>query len=81
MGSADLMTRNLDRRIEVLVPITQTDCKKELLDIFKLQLADTVKARIQDAEATNSYVKIQDKNKTPIRSQYAIFDYLKNKHT
>ncbi|HEA29766.1 MAG TPA: polyphosphate kinase 1, partial [Leeuwenhoekiella sp.] len=46
IGSADWMTRNLDRRIEVLVPIYDTDLYKELKDILDLQLRDNRKARI-----------------------------------
>ncbi|HBT08258.1 MAG TPA: polyphosphate kinase 1, partial [Leeuwenhoekiella sp.] len=57
IGSADWMTRNLDRRIEVLTPIYDSDLFAELKDILVLQLADNVKARIQDAEETNAYVK------------------------
>ena len=79
IGSADWMTRNLDRRIEVLTPIYDSDLFAELKDILVLQLADNVKARIQDAEETNAYVK-QKTGDQRIRSQYEIYDYLKLKN-
>ena len=79
MGSADWMTRNLDRRIEVLVPITDADCRKELKEIFDIQLSDNVKARIQNKEENNAFAKAE-KETPKIRSQYAIFDYLKANH-
>lgn len=44
MGSADWMTRNLYHRIEVVVAISNTGIKKELLDYFDIQWADTDKA-------------------------------------
>ncbi|MEM6542415.1 MAG: polyphosphate kinase 1, partial [Bacteroidota bacterium] len=78
MGSADWMTRNLDRRIEVLVPILDRTVFKELKDILRIQLNDNVKARIIDADDSNELVK--QKPGTPqLRSQYAIFDYLQQK--
>ncbi len=40
LGSADLMERNLDRRVEVLVPITSADARAELLDAFETTWAD-----------------------------------------
>ncbi len=79
MGSADWMTRNLDRRIEVLTPIYDADLFKELRAILVIQLADNVKARIQDAEESNTYVK-QKPQERSIRSQYAIYDFLKSKN-
>ena len=41
LGSADLMTRNLDRRVEVLVPVEQARLKQELTAIFDSAFADT----------------------------------------
>ena len=79
MGSADWMTRNLDRRIEVLTPIYDKDLFAELKDILVLQLADNVKARIQDEAESNVYVKQKSGDKR-IRSQYEIYDYLKLKN-
>lgn len=40
LGSADLMTRNLDRRIEVLVPIEQARLRQEIIAVFDSALAD-----------------------------------------
>ncbi len=40
LGSADLMTRNLDRRIEVLVPVEQSRLRQEVVAIFDSALAD-----------------------------------------
>lgn len=40
MGSADLMTRNLDRRVEVLVPVNDPDCRDELQGYLNMNLAD-----------------------------------------
>ena len=78
IGSADWMTRNLDKRIEVLVPILDTGVFKELKDILHLQLADIMKARVLDAADTNAKVPLP-KGTAPIRSQYAIYEYLKSK--
>jgi polyphosphate kinase len=44
IGSADLMPRNLDRRVEALVPVTDPRLKGRLEDILELDLADDVLA-------------------------------------
>ena len=41
LGSADLMTRNLDHRVEVLVPVEQPRLKQELTAVFDSAFADT----------------------------------------
>ncbi|CAM4332891.1 polyphosphate kinase 1 [Zobellia roscoffensis] len=74
IGSADWMTRNLDRRIEVLTPILDSDIFNELNDILELQLNDTVKARVQDVEDSNK--PVDQGEYEPVRSQYAIYEYL-----
>ena len=56
IGSADWMTRNLDHRIEVITPILDNEIKHHLKELLNLQLNDTVKARIIDAEQINHYV-------------------------
>jgi len=44
MGSSDLMTRNLRRRIEVCIDVKDPHCKSQLLDYFEMQWADNTKA-------------------------------------
>jgi len=44
LGSADLMPRNLDHRIEVVMPITDANVRNELESIFKALLADNSQA-------------------------------------
>ncbi|MGR5064262.1 polyphosphate kinase 1 [Photobacterium sp. DNB22_13_2] len=75
ISSADWMTRNIDNRIEVGCPIYDPELKKKIIDILNIQLSDTVKARIIDKEMSNQYVPRGNKRK--IRSQLAIYDYLK----
>lgn len=75
--SGDLMTRNMERRVEVGVPIFDKDIQQELRDIFDIQWNDNVKARLLDKNLTNEISKNEDKQE--IRSQYKIYDYLKEK--
>ena len=42
MGSADMMERNLDRRVEVIVPIENEAIRQELLDAFEITWSDDV---------------------------------------
>ncbi len=77
LTSADLMTRNLDRRIEVGFPILDDEIKKELKDILLIQLRDNTKAREINATNNNSYItKVGGRG---YRSQVDIYQYLKNK--
>lgn len=76
MGSADWMTRNLDHRIEVLTPILEPRLFQQLKHIMDLQFSDTVKARLRTEKGESRYVKSK-KDTTSIRSQYAIYAYLK----
>jgi polyphosphate kinase len=45
IASADLMTRNTQRRVETACPILDEKIRKRILDILKIQLQDNVKAR------------------------------------
>lgn len=75
ISSADLMTRNIESRIEVATPIFDPSIKKKIIDIFDIQFQDTVKARVIDKDMSNQYVARGNRKK--IRSQVAIYDYLK----
>ncbi|MFR2921413.1 MAG: polyphosphate kinase 1 [Proteus mirabilis] len=76
LSSADWMTRNLDYRIEVAVPLLDPQLKQRILDILEIQFNDTVKARYLDKDLTNSYVPRGNKRK--IRAQLAVYEYLKS---
>ncbi|WP_438969028.1 polyphosphate kinase 1 [Nonlabens sp.] len=78
-GSADWMSRNLDRRIEVLTPIYDPDIFEELDTILNIQLKDNVKARRHTPEENNPMVK-RFKNEVSIRSQKEIYNYLTAKN-
>lgn len=54
ISSADLMTRNTDKRVEIATPVLDKDIKKEIFNKLKTMLADNVKAR----ELTNSGVYV-----------------------
>jgi len=45
ISSADWMQRNLDRRVELLVPVEDDACRRQLIGILELYFRDTVKAR------------------------------------
>jgi polyphosphate kinase len=59
LGSADLMPRNLDHRIEVVVPITDAHVRNELESIFKALLADNSQA--WDLQPDGSWKRIVPK--------------------
>lgn len=77
IGSADWMGRNLDNRVEVAVPILDPLLKEEIKQILKIKLSDTVKARRLDNQLENEFVSSEGKKK--VRSQRAIYYYLKRK--
>ncbi len=78
ISSADWMVRNLDHRVEAACPIYDKGIQQELTDILNIQLAENVKGRILDNEQSNIYV-VKEENKPEVRSQEAIYKYLKTK--
>lgn len=76
--SADWMTRNLDRRVEVAIPILDKSIKKSLLEFFEIQWSDNVKSRDLSIFGANNYV-VKKEKESSCRSQVALYDYYKNK--
>ena len=76
ISSADWMARNMDNRIEVGCPIYDEKAKQRIIDIMEIQLRDTTKARLIDAEQKNAYVPRGNRKK--VRSQVEIYQYLKD---
>jgi polyphosphate kinase len=78
MGSADLMTRNIENRVEVTFPVIDTTIKNDIRALFDIQQSDNTKARIIDTYQINDYKP----TKVPsIRSQEEFYNYLKIKHS
>ena len=75
IGSADLMTRNLDYRVEVLCPIFDEDAQRIIQDTLDQQWHDNVRARVLDQNQMNRMVPSK-KKATKIRSQESIHRYL-----
>lgn len=60
ISSADFMTRNTERRIEVAAPVLAESLKKRVYGMFKDMLKDTIKGRIMQPDGT--YVRRKPKN-------------------
>lgn len=76
MGSADWMPRNLDKRVEILFPVEDPVLQEEIHNILDIQLADTKKAHLLMPDGT--YVKVDQRGKTPLNSQMYFCDQVKN---
>ena len=74
--SADWMSRNLDSRSEVAVPIYDKEIRKQLKDIINIQLSGNTKMRILDAHLENKYV-VPKPGERKIRVQDEVYNYLK----
>ena len=74
-GSADLMTRNIDFRVEVLCPLRDPEAQKTVQDILDQQWHDNVKARRINAEQDNASL-LPAKHSGKLHAQETIYRYL-----
>lgn len=76
ISSADLMTRNIDYRIELTCPVYDNNIKRHLKNILDIEWRDNVKARVIDAKQKNNYRETRSKKQN--RSQVDIYKYFEN---
>ncbi|NMH29151.1 polyphosphate kinase 1 [Flavobacterium silvaticum] len=73
IGSADMMRRNLDARVEVTCPIYDESIKKEIIDTFEVGWKGNVKARLHSEKLDNVY---RPRGENPIfRAQVETYNY------
>ena len=73
IASADFMTRNTLRRVEVGVPIYDPALKERIRHMFRIMLRDNVKARIQMPDG--NYVRVErGEGEEPLNSQEYFFE-------
>lgn len=67
LSSADLMKRNLSRRVELLFPILQADIHDRIIQIFNTLWADNVKTRVLQPD--NTWTRIDRRGVNPQNAQ------------
>ncbi len=72
ISSADWMTRNTLRRVEVALPVYSDEIKNRLDDIFALLQSDNVQARIMKSDG--SYERCFPGKDTPVSAQDVLYD-------
>ncbi|MDA0912700.1 MAG: polyphosphate kinase 1 [Bacteroidetes bacterium] len=77
ISSADWMTRNLDRRVEVSVPITDPVLQSQIVQFLEDQMKDNLHARLLDASMSNKMIKGRS-SRTATSSQETTYQRYKN---
>ena len=72
LASADWMPRNLNRRVELMFPIEDIDCRNRVLEVLDVQLNDTIRAHFMNADG--SYHKLDLRGKVKLDSQQKLID-------
>ena len=73
IGSADFMSRNTVRRVEVAAPVEDEKLKKQIREMFAILMADNVKARVMLPDG--SYVHVEPaEGEERINAQEVLFD-------
>ena len=72
-ASADIMPRNLERRVEILTPSLNTQMSKRLMEILQMQLNDNV--QMYELQSNGEYQKVVSSQK-PFSSQLAYEEYV-----
>ncbi len=71
ISSADWMPRNLDRRVELLIPIEDKSCRRRLIAILDCYFRDNIKAR--RLRSDGGYEGVDPGKRKRIRSQYELY--------
>ncbi len=77
MASADWMPRNLDKRVEIMFPVEDETLKEEVKHILDIQLEDTLKAYVMNAEGI--YEKVDKRGKKLLGAQSFFCDEAKKR--
>jgi polyphosphate kinase len=80
LSSADWMTRNLDRRIELMFPVEKQELREQLEKILNFHINDSDKRRDLQSDGTYSPLPCL-KSYTAARSQMAIGTFFKERYT
>lgn len=72
IGSADYMSRNTIRRVEVAAPVEDERLKKRIRDMFTVLMKDNVKARIMNSDGTYVHAERKD-GEEPLNSQEYLY--------
>ena len=72
IGSADYMSRNTIRRVEVAAPVEDERLKKRIRDMFRIMMRDNVKARIM--LGSGEYVRERRSREKPLNSQEYFYE-------
>jgi len=71
ISSADFMTRNTLKRVEIGVPVMDSGIKKRIMNIFDLMMRDNVKARLQHPDGTYYHAEVRGEEE--INSQEQLY--------
>jgi len=74
LASADWMSRNLNRRVEVAVPIFDPELRSQLRRMLELQFIDDIKSRTMDHAGSNRYTRTDGQG--TVRAQAAFRDFV-----
>lgn len=73
IGSADMMTRNTEKRVEVACPVLDEQIRRQINHDLKIMLSDNVKARVMQKDGTYTKRKLKDESSGKMIDSQAVF--------